>query len=200
MQVGTKSSRNGGTGLGLAICKQLVAAMGGGITVASELGKGSTFTVTIRGVKVCGNVEVNSPTPSLPHSSTPPPASSPVRRRVLVVDDSKMNVLVLKSLLGQLGEFDIATAEDGQQALEMLRARDARRFDIVLTDMWMPRLDGAGLLKAIRSDPALAGMRVLAVTADVELQPNSSGRGFDGIILKPITRDKLASELAKAWS
>ena len=57
-----------------------------------------------------------------------------------------------------------------------------------------------GLLKAIRSDPALAGMRVLAVTADVELQPNSSGRGFDGIILKPITRDKLASELAKAWS
>ena len=111
-----------------------------------------------------------------------------------------MNVLVLKSLLGQLGEFDIATAEDGQQALEMLRARDARRFDIVLTDMWMPCLDGAGLLKAIRSDPALAGMRVLAVTADVELQPNSSGRGFDGIILKPITRDKLASELAKAWS
>ena len=111
-----------------------------------------------------------------------------------------MNVLVLKSLLGQLGEFDIATAEDGQQALEMLRARDARRFDIVLTDMWMPRLDGAGLLKAIRSDPALAGMRVLAVTADVELQPKSSGMGFDGIIFKPITRDKLASELAKAWS
>ena len=207
VQVGARDSRNGGTGLGLAICRQLVAAMGGSLGVKSALGKGSTFTVTIPGVKVAGNggrgtadakaLAVKSgngvagdSAPAVPVSATPP--------RILVVDDSKMNVMVLMALLKHLGDFDIASAADGQEALEVLKSPASGRFDLVMTDMWMPRLDGAGLVKAIRADPALSGVRVLVVTADVEYQTKAAEIGFDGILLKPVTREKLAAALAKA--
>ena len=204
VQVGAKDSRNGGTGLGLAICRQLVAAMGGSLGVKSALGKGSTFTVTIPGVTVAGNGErgmgngergmgngeTGDSAPAVPVSATPP--------RILVVDDSKMNVMVLMALLKHLGDFDIASAADGQEALEVLKSPASGRFDLVMTDMWMPRLDGAGLVKAIRADPALSGVRVLVVTADVEYQTKAAEIGFDGILLKPVTREKLAAALAKA--
>ena len=122
-------------------------------------------------------------------------------RRILIVDDSKMNLMVLKARLKKMGDFDITLASDGQEALDMmttldmLAATNARPFDLVFTDMWMPRLDGAGLVKAVRANPALAGMRVVVVTADVEFQSKFADIGFDGILLKPITSDKLAEVL-----
>ncbi len=61
--------------------------------------------------------------------------------------------------------------------------------------MWMPRLDGAALVKALRADPALAGLRVVVVTADVEFRAKFAKLGFDGILLKPITTEKLAQTL-----
>ena len=212
VQVGAQESRNGGTGLGLAICRQLVAAMGGRMDVESELGKGSTFTVTIPGVKVVESGEVKSGgvesggvksggveelTHPLTHSPTHPLNNSPACRRILIVDDSKMNVMVLKAQLKNLGQFDVLSAADGQEAIEMLRSPDAGRFDLVLTDMWMPRLDGAGLAKAIRSDPALSGLHVVVVTADVEFRTKFAESGFNDILLKPVTRDKLSEMMAK---
>ena len=59
--------------------------------------------------------------------------------------------------------------------------------DAVLTDMWMPELDGEGLAKAIRADASLAQLPVHVITADVELQENYSEKGFDSIVLKPVT-------------
>lgn len=64
-------------------------------------------------------------------------------------------------------------------------------FDLVFTDMWMPNMDGEGLVKAIRADPALASMKVVAVTADVELQANAEELGFNGTLLKPVTSESL---------
>ena len=90
----------------------------------------------------------------------------------------------------------MATAMDGNEALAALKAPGAAPFDLVLTDMWMPNLDGDGLVKAIRADPALAALRVIVVTADVELQGKSEAMGFDGIILKPVTADILAKMVA----
>jgi len=203
VQVGAKESRNGGTGLGLAICRQLVAAMGGSLKVESELGRGSTFSIDVSGVRVAkemtGGTGGSGGTVSLAPGS-PVSQALPVKAplRVLVVDDSKMNVMVLKALLKYIGEFDVVSAADGQEALEILKAPNAGRFDLVMTDMWMPRLDGAGLVKAIRADSAFSGVRVLVVTADVEFQPKFAEFGFDGILLKPITKNKLADALAKA--
>ena len=61
----------------------------------------------------------------------------------------------------------------------------------------MPHLDGTGLVKAIRADPALAETHVVVVTADVEFRASFAAIGFDGILLKPVTRDRLAKVLAK---
>ncbi len=61
--------------------------------------------------------------------------------------------------------------------------------------MWMPNLDGIGLIRAIRANPKLASLRVIIVTADVELQARAADLGFDGILLKPITTDLLRAIL-----
>ena len=108
-----------------------------------------------------------------------------------------MNVMVLKAQLKNLGQFDVLSAADGQEAIEMLRSPDAGRFDLVLTDMWMPRLDGAGLVKAIRADPALSDLHVVVVTADVEFRTKFAESGFNDILLKPVTCDKLSEMMAK---
>ena len=109
-----------------------------------------------------------------------------------------MNIMVLKALLKHVGDFDVTTASDGQEALEVLEAPDVKPFDLVLTDMWMPRMDGMGLVKAIRSNSAHSSMCVIVVTADVEYQGKYEEMGFDGILLKPITTDRLVKTLEEA--
>ncbi|MBP5543340.1 MAG: amino acid permease [Kiritimatiellae bacterium] len=118
---------------------------------------------------------------------------APLVRRILIVDDSRMNLMVLKALLDKAGEFEVSTASDGNEALEILRTRGADQFDLVLTDLWMPNLDGAGLVKAIRADAALASLRVIAVTADVEFRGKAREEGFDDMLLKPITMATLST-------
>ncbi len=198
-KVSAKEARHGGTGIGLALCRQLVKAMGGEIAVASTLGKGSTFTVAIPDVKV--SVEMTSegegaaqvpqaslvPVPRASRAAQAPQAPVPASRRILIVDDQKMNLMVLKAMLKKLGDFDVATAMNGREALAALEAPDAKAFDIVLTDMWMPEMDGEGLVKAIRASEKLKALPVYVVTADVEMQKRYEEVGFTGILLKPVT-------------
>ena len=196
-QMGAKASRNGGTGLGLAICKQLAAAMGGELEVKSTLGVGSTFSVVIPNVKIAESG-------ADAQESVPPPADvqqcavpEQLPHRILLVDDSRMNLMVLKALLKNMGDFEIAMASDGQEALKVLEEQGAKAFDLVLTDLWMPNLDGAGLIRAIRANPALASLRVVAVTADVESQVTCADMGFNGILLKPVTTATLGKAISE---
>ena len=194
VQVGAKLARNGGTGLGLAICTQLVKAMGGELKVKSELGKGSTFEIEIPDVRPTVLPEVSAP--AAPGGASPAAAASQRSvRRILLVDDSKMNLMVLKALLKKAGDYETTMAMDGQEALKALEAAGAKPYDLVLTDMWMPNLDGEGLVKDIRANASLASLRVLVVTADVEIREKAAEMGFDGILLKPVTTAALEQTL-----
>jgi CheY-like chemotaxis protein len=105
------------------------------------------------------------------------------------VDDSPVNRAVLKAMLEKCGAADIAMARNGLEALEVLRTGPA--FDLVLTDLWMPGMDGFGLVAAIRAEAALAHLPVYLVTADVGARNQAGSDGFTGILLKPVTLDRL---------
>ena len=198
VQLRSKLARHGGTGLGLAICKQLVQALGGTIALKSQLGVGSTFYIEIPRIRTKAP-DAAPVAPTAAPAAAPEAASAPAEpvakanARLLLVDDSKMNLMVLGALLKRLGPFEVETAADGRQALERLEDQSRKPFDVVLTDMWMPELDGEGLVAAVRKHPQLSSLPVYVITADVELQKNYAEKGFNGILLKPVTLDLLKS-------
>ena len=194
VQLDRQSGR--GTGLGLAICKQLIARMGGTLRIESEPGKGSVFTAALSGVKF------EDASARAEGAGRPGPDGGNGRaggrsriedwagRRILLVDDLRINLLVLSKLCRKLGLGRVETAQSADEALQKLRAAAAEgaaaRYALVLTDLWMPGTDGAGLAEAVRSDPALAGTRVCAVTADVEILKSQTAKNFAGVLLKPV--------------
>ena len=111
-------------------------------------------------------------------------------KRILIADDQKVNLMVLNTMLKKLGDFDVTMAKDGKEALDILTSAETP-FDLVLTDMWMPLMDGEGLVRAVRADAKLAKIPVHVLTADTEMPGKYREIGFDGILLKPVTVGKL---------
>lgn len=201
VQVGSAKSRNGGTGLGVTICRQLVGRMKGTIQVASGVGVGTRFDVAIP------NVESAAEEIKRRLSTTQKIKLSAARKvtgvkRVLVVDDSPVNLSVIRAMLRRFGITDVITAANGREALQKLKAANtsatpaAERFDLVLSDLWMPEMDGEGLVRAIRGDPDLSALPVYALTADVEAPQTVQAVGFTGVVLKPLTLEKLGEIFA----
>ena len=193
VQVGEKGGRNGGTGLGLAICRQLVTAMNGEIELASAPGKGTTFFVVLNDVKNGEKVRRERLSATQRMRVSVPAALSNAVSNVLLVDDSSMNLNVLKAMLSRFGVENVATAGNGVEALAQMKEKS---FDLVLTDLWMPEMDGEALVKEIRKNAEWKELPVYAVTADVEAQKTASNSGFTDVLLKPLTFEKLKMLLA----
>ena len=192
VQVGSATARRGGTGLGLHICRMLARAMGGDMNIESELGKGSTFTVTIQAEVAKGD------RPEVPESQGDP--NEPVARvatlRVLVAEDTKMNQMVLKTMFRKLGVTNVTFADNGCEALGILAAPDAPKYDFVLTDAYMPVMTGQELVAAIRANPSISKTPVYLFTAEVEMKDTYAAAGFDGILLKPVDIESIGKLLA----
>ena len=189
VQVGEATARRGGTGLGLHICRMLARAMGGDMKIESELGKGSTFSVTIPAeVAVDGKPE-KPDSPENPDNPEIPVA--PASLRILVAEDTKMNQMVLKTMFRKLGVTDVTFADNGCEAMGILTAPDAPKFDFVLTDAYMPVMTGMELIAEIRANPSIAKMPVYLFTAEVEMKDAYAAAGFDGILLKPADLESL---------
>ena len=181
----------GGTGLGLAICKRIVDSLGGSISISSEQGKGSIFAVMLPGVE-CRESETDiAPSPDV--MSAPAPHLDFSALRVLVVDDLEMNRRVLVAGCRRLGVGRAAEAASSADALALLRSV---QFDLVLTDMKMPGMDGGELIHAMRADPGLRSMPVFLVTADIEARNYYKELGADGVLLKPVVQARLAETLS----
>ena len=174
-----------GTGLGLPIVKRMVENAGGTILVQSRLGLGTRFDIEIPGLEVV--------------SEARPPETSPavlqiVPDRVLVVDDMPMNRKILGIHLTNLGVKDVRYAENGKAALEVM---DEWVPDIVLTDMWMPIMDGSQLAEAMHRERRFAEIPVVAVTADVEVGSSYDMALFSDVLPKPVTGEKLKTLFGK---
>ena len=176
-----------GSGLGLAICKRLLEIVNGSISIETALGKG--FAIHAKApvpVAVGADAERKGGSPA----SEAPAESVKLPGRVLVADDSPMNRAVLKAMLKKLGITNVVMAEDGRAALDILEGDPG--FDLVMTDMWMPVMDGDELVRSIRADKRLAHLKVCSITADVESRSKYKEQGFDAFLLKPVTIEKLS--------
>ena len=184
-----------GTGLGLAICKQLSKQMNGTLEITSTLGKGSTFTLRVPNVEACSEQESEAFINENTHTKTKTALdNSIIDKNILIVDDQKLNRSILRSMLSRLGIHNVVTASNGREALEAMSTDG--NIDLVLTDMFMPVMDGEELVSEIRKTPELSRIPVFAITADVEMLGHYKEKGFDNMLIKPITLEKLQELLA----
>jgi CheY-like chemotaxis protein len=175
----------GGTGLGLAISRRFCQMMGGDITVESDLGKGSKFTI-----KVPANVQ---PTPIEPPADATRLEPVPVDASlVLVIDDDPVVHDLMQRSLNKEG-FRVASARNGQHGLE--KARELRPEAIIL-DVVMPGMDGWTVLSELKHDPTLAEIPVIMTTMLDERNLGMS-LGVTEYLTKPVDRNRLNSVLAK---
>ncbi len=184
------SRRFGGTGLGLSISQKLAEMMDGRISVTSEPGRGSTFTLRL-GVEVARAPEADV------RPGEEPDAQSGMALRILVAEDNLSNQRIIDFFLRPLGA-EVTIVGDGQQALEAL---SVSAFDLVLMDMQMPVMDGLEATRRLRASGGVnAGVPVLALTANVmDAQKKACFEaGMNGHIAKPIDARVLLTSVISA--
>jgi len=177
---GSYMTERKGTGLGLAICKKYVDFMGGTIEVESEVGKGSIFRMRLP-VEIAEETDVRTP---VDHKSRVIGLAAAEKTwRILVVDDNQENLLLLKSVLEEVGFF-VMEAKNGQEAVAAYKKESP---DLIWMDMHMPVMDGYEAVRQIRQCPEGDTVPVIAITASAfgEQRNEILASGCNDMVIKP---------------
>ena len=191
-QIADVESRSvGGAGLGLAICAELLSRMQGNISLHSEIGKGSTFTISVYPGDISGverQVLNFSSAPQLQSKLTP----SKVHGRVLVVDDLRDLRMLVGHMISSCGAR-VDYAEHGQQALEKVRIADAYKaaYDIIFIDIHMPIMGGKEATIELRKMGYKGPIIALTAATMKGIHEELAALGFNDVIPKPVDSSAL---------
>jgi two-component system sensor histidine kinase/response regulator len=189
-QSGQSNRKYEGTGLGLSISKKLVEMMNGEIWVDSDIGKGSTFTISLTNIKIVPMAEVLYEFESANYLDYKFKSGN-----ILVVDDNESNCCLLKELLIEAG-FGVFIAENGHEAIIIA---EKLLPDMIIMDIRMPVMDGIEASKKLKKNIKTDRIPIIALTASVITSEKEkvAAAGFDGYLAKPIQTEKLFNELSK---
>ncbi|MBQ9196728.1 MAG: response regulator [Clostridia bacterium] len=189
----TTINRIQGTGLGLAITARVVELMGGKISVQSEVGEGSEFTVDL----TLETLDKAAQTPIAPAEDAEKDIAG---KRVLLVEDNDINAEIASMILGQFG-LRVDRAENGQAGLDRLQNPESERYDAVLMDIQMPIMDGYAATRAIRAlpGPYFQSLPIIAMSANAydEDVRDCLAAGMNAHIAKPFNPDDLIKLLRR---
>jgi len=193
-QAGDSKKRYEGTGLGLTIVKQLVENQGGRIRVLSRMNEGSEFIFELTFKAGKQKQVVAEVQPRVSDKSN----ADFSQVRVLIVEDNKVNQLLVKNMLRNFGFEHFDTAENGKVALHKLSDTD---YDLILMDIQMPEMDGYEITREIRKRlrPEMRNVPVIAVSADASEKEKTKAReaGMNDYVVKPYTPEELYDVLIR---
>ena len=184
-----------GTGLGLSICKAYADLMGGTLEVESELGKGSLFRVRLP-AEIAEAADIKSPVDDKPRVIGLAPTDK--TWRILVADDNRENLLLLKSLLESVGFF-VLEAKNGKEAVEAFKKES---LDLIWMDMRMPVMDGYEAVRQIRQCSGGDTVPIIAITASAfrEQRHEILATGCDDMVIKPFQAHEIFEAMGRQLS
>ena len=189
-QQDNQSAEYGGTGLGLTICTRLMELMGGNIRVESKVGKGSCFSLILNDIEI---VDSDSIAEKSTASQTAAVQFQPAR--ILLVDDTEINRLLINAYLEDYPELQVIEAKSGEEALALVHQY---RFDLIFMDRIMPGEHGDSVCQKIKALPDYADIPIAMISAPVTgLYHSQEPVFYDVQLNKPVNKDELLAAMQR---